>query len=565
MSVGFVMLCHTALDRAARVARHWAASGAPVVIHIDRRTARAEAAAMEQALADVPGISFSPRFACEWGSFGLVRATLAAAAQMLARHADVRHVFLASGACLPLRPLRELADYLAAHPDTDFIESVTTSDVGWTKGGLDAERFTLRFPLSWQRQRRLFDAYTWLQRRLGVRRRIPLGLVPHLGSQWWCLTRTTLDRIVTDPNRPVYDRYFRRVWIPDESYFQTLARLHSRTIESRSLTLSKFDQNGRPYVFYDDHQQLLKRSDCFVARKIWPRAERLYQTFLATPDVMPRKAEPSPGKIDKLFARAVDRRVHGRPGLYMQSRFPRRGQENGCTAGPYSVFHGFSEVFEHFDAWVTRTTGLRTHGHLFAPQAAEFAGREPTFHGAVCASAAVRDYNPQSFLTNLIWNTRGERQCFLTAARDRLAIMPFISQDQNAQVSVVTGAWAIPLAQSNEPFATIRRTAASLQKAEVDLLRSLQARHAKASVRVWSLADFIENPMEPLQAILDEINPRNQMRLTEAPRMADLAGLPYFLQTLKNQGMLPALVGDIGRLDDLLAAPAERARPYLVR
>ena len=37
MTVGFVMLCHTALDRAAQVARHWATHGCPVVIHVDKR------------------------------------------------------------------------------------------------------------------------------------------------------------------------------------------------------------------------------------------------------------------------------------------------------------------------------------------------------------------------------------------------------------------------------------------------------------------------------------------------------------------------------------------------
>ena len=37
VSVGFVMLCHTALDRAAQVTRHWAARGCPVVVHVDKR------------------------------------------------------------------------------------------------------------------------------------------------------------------------------------------------------------------------------------------------------------------------------------------------------------------------------------------------------------------------------------------------------------------------------------------------------------------------------------------------------------------------------------------------
>ena len=47
-----------------------------------------------------------------------------------------------------------------------------------------------------------------------------------MGSQWWCLTRATLRAILRDPDRPALARYFRGVWIPDESYFQTLARRH---------------------------------------------------------------------------------------------------------------------------------------------------------------------------------------------------------------------------------------------------------------------------------------------------------------------------------------------------
>ncbi|MCV2863350.1 beta-1,6-N-acetylglucosaminyltransferase [Defluviimonas sp. WL0075] len=565
MSVGFVMLCHTALGRAAQVARHWAASGAPVVIHVDARAPRTDIEAMRASCADQPNISFAPRFRCEWGTFGLVRATQAATAQMLARHPDVQHVFLASGSCLPLRPLEELRDYLARHPQTDFIESVTTADVGWTKGGLDAERFTLRFPFSWRRQRRLFDAYTRLQRRIGVRRRIPLGLVPHLGSQWWCLTRATLTRILEDPNRAIYDRYFRRVWIPDESYFQTLARLHSTRIESRPLTLSKFDHAGKPHVFYDDHLQLLRRSDCFVARKIWPGATQLYDAFLSPLGQATRAVEPNPGKIDQLFTKAAERRARGRPGLYMQSRLPRAGAENGRTAGPYSVFHGFSTLFEDFDSWLAKMLGLRVHGHLFAPERAEFAGGDGIFDGALSDSAALRDFNPRSFLTNLLWNSRGERQCFLTGPRDSLGCTGFMAQDANAQISVVTGTWAIPLSRATGDFSAIRAEAARCQKAETEMLGHLQSGGVKASVRVWPLAGFIENPMEAIQAIFDEINPRAPHRLAEVPRMVDLGGVSAFLQQLRNQGMLPTLVGDYAAIDAMLAAPHEHMRPYLVR
>ena len=565
MSLGFVMLCHTALGRAAQVARHWATRGCPVVIHVDKRVRAKAYDRLRADLADLTDIRFSPRFACEWGTWGLVAATQAASAMMLRDFPGVRHVYLASGSCLPLRPVEELVAYLDERPRTDFIESVTTEDVGWTIGGLNIERFTLRFPFSWRKQRRLFDAYVRLQRLLGFRRRVPAGLVPHLGSQWWCLTRQTLSAILDDPEREQWDRYFRRVWIPDEGYFQTLVRLYSSDVESRSLTLSKFDFQGKPHIFYDDHLQLLRRSDCFVARKIWPHADRLYATFLSDELRNQPRAEPNPGKIDRLFAKAVERRTKGRAGLYMQSRFPNSDWENGMTAAPYSVFEGFSDLFENFDLWLGKVAGSRVHGHLFAPGRAEFAGGETIYNGALSDSASLRDYDPRAFLVSLIWNTRGERQCFQFGPNDRQKIGSFLARDPNAQISVISGGWAVPLFRSNLNFGDIRREAARLQKIEAEHLDVLRSVKAKARVRIWTLADFVENPMEPLQAIIDEISPRSLRRLTEAPRMADLTGFGQFLQNLRNQGMQPVLMGDFPAGDDPRNATTRRGRPYLVK
>ncbi|OWY16549.1 glycosyl transferase [Thioclava sp. JM3] len=565
MTVGFIMMCHTALDRAAQVARFWSEGGSPVVIHVDARVTAHDYNGFKKMLADLENVSFSRRYKCEWGTWSLVAASQAAAEQMLALHADVRHVYLASGSCLPLRPLHELTDYLDARPYTDFIESVTTTEVGWTVGGIDIERFTLRFPFSWKKQRRMFDRYVEFQRRVGFKRRIPDGLVPHLGSQWWCLTRQTLSAILEDPDRALYDRYFKRVWIPDESYFQTLARLYSTSIESRSLTLTKFDFQGKPHIFYDDHLQLLRRSDCFVARKIWPKADKLYRTFLDKSPGRSVMAEPNPAKIDRLFSKSIERRTRGRPGLYMQSRFPRKDHENGKTSAPYSIFHGFSDLFENFDGWLAKYVGARVHGHLFAPERAEFAGGERMFNGCLTDNAALRDYNPRAFLTNLIWNSRGERQCYMFSPRDNQANNWFTATDPNAQISVITGAWALPLSRRNENFTTIRREAAMLQKRELEHLDILRSMYVKARVRIWTVADFIENPMEPLQTIIDEISPRATRRLTEAPQMVDLSGFNQFLQNLKNQGMQPLVMGDFPLEQSGQRDAVRRGRPYLVK
>ncbi|WP_027257049.1 beta-1,6-N-acetylglucosaminyltransferase [Leisingera aquimarina] len=564
-AVGVVMLVHTALERGVQVVQHWTASGCPVVLHVDRNVGHQAFTRFKDALANDPLVRFSARHRCEWGTWGIVAASQSASEVMLAEFPQVRHVYLASGSCLPLRPVQELIDYLAARPRTDFIESATTADVPWIVGGLSHERFTLRFPFSWKKHRYLFDRYVDLQRRLRIRRRIPPGLVPHMGSQWWCLTRQTLSAILEDPERPVYDAYFRKVWIPDESYFQTLVRQYSSNIESRSLTLSKFDFQGKPHIFYDDHLQLLRRSDCFVARKIWPHAERLYQAFLTDSAGAMKRTEPNPGKIDRIFAKAVERRTRGRSGLYMQSRFPGHGSENGITSSPYSVFQGFTELFDDFETWLARTTGARVHGHIFAPEGAAFSEGQSLVNGCLNGHASIRDYNPESFLTSLIWNTRGERQCFQFGPGDNQAVNWLLARDANVQISIISGAWAVPLFKSNRNFTELRQEAAKLQQTEAEQLQILRSQWTKARVRIWSMAEFVEAPMEPLQTIIDEIGPLAARHLSEAPKMTELEGFGQFLQNLKNQGMHPYLMGDFPVEQGPVSLSKPQRKPYLVR
>ena len=565
MSVGFVMLVHEGFLRTAQVARHLASHGYPVVIHVDKRVPNEAYQPFVDGLADLENIKFSKRHRCEWGKWSLVAATQDASALMLYSFADVRHVYLSSGTCLPLRPIEDLVHYLDQRPTTDFIESVTTEDAAWTVGGLDTERFTLRFPFSWKRQRRLFDRYVSLQRRVKFKRKIPSGIVPHLGSQWWCLTRKTLSAILEDPSRRTYDAYFKRVWIPDEGYFQSLVRKHSSNVESRSLTLSKFDYHGKPHTFYDDHLQLLRRSDCFVARKIWRNADQLYDEFLSDRSETSKTAEPNPGKIDRIFSKATDLRADGRDGLYMQSRFPVQGKGKGKTSAPYSVFEGFSDLFQDFDGWLSQLIDARIHGHLYAPDRAEFADGQDVVAGGLSSHAALRDYDPNGFLTNFIWNTRGVRQCFMHGPRDNQKIGKLISSDPNAQISVISGAWAVTLFRSADDFSNLRREAARLQRIEAEHIKQLRAHNVKARVRIWTMADFVQNPLEPLQAIVDDIGSVNVRRLTKAPQMHDLTGFSQFLQTLKNQGMNPHLMGDFPSEPDVDNLLSERKKTYLVK
>ncbi|MDJ1009545.1 MAG: beta-1,6-N-acetylglucosaminyltransferase [Paracoccaceae bacterium] len=559
--VGFLMLVHGALDRAASVARHWHSAGCPVVVHVDSRVPHSSFEAFATSLSGLENVHFVARRHCEWGTWSLVDASLAMAEEMLQAHPDVSHVFLASGACLPLRPVADLEAYLAAHRGIDFVESVAVEDVPWAKGGLDVERFQLSFPFAWKRRRRFFDLWVALQRLVARRRPMPEGVAPHLGSQWWCLTRRTVERILYDPRRRELERYFRKVWIPDESYIQTLVRLHGARVESRSLTLSKFDFQGKPHVFYDDHLDLLRRSDCFVARKIWPEADALYRAFLEGQPA-PSRAPPNPVEVDRRFARALERRTAGRDGLYSAARFPADVRELGLTAARYTVFHGLGDLFEEFPAWAEREMRLRAHGHLFAAERAEFADGLTSYAGGLADIATLRDYNPTAFLANLVWNTRGETQAFLFGPQDSQKIAPFLARDRNARIYAISGTWAVRLFRSGGSPAELRKEAARLQRIEAAHLQRLRRASTRARVRIWTLAEFLDLPSEVVQTVVEENRPQRAAGLAEAPVMHDLTGLSAFLQELKNQGMQPHLTGDVTEVARL-EAPADL--PKMVR
>jgi hypothetical protein len=557
------MLAHGRLDRAAQVARHLAGAGCPVAVHVDAKTSAVECARLAAATDGVPGVTQVARRSTPWGGWGLVAATQDAAAGLLAAHPDLTHVALISCACLPLRPVDELRAHLAARPEVDFIESATIRDVRWAQGGLDAERFTMHFPFNWKSQRRKFDLAVRVQRQMGVRRRVPDGLVPHMGSQWWCLTRATLQAILAHPRREEWERYFRRVWIPDESYFQTVARQVSDRIESRSLTFSRFDVQGRPRVFYDDHLQLLRSTDCFFARKVWPGAEGLYRHLL-TPDFpMPRDGAPRPQRADPALAAMSARRLAGRPGLLAMGRYPDAAVAEPPTAAPYAVLHGLAALVPDLGDWLAEAAGARIHGNLFAPDRVQFAGDATVYAGGLSESAALRDYDPQAFLRNLVWATRGEPQAFLFGPLDMQAILSVIARDPNARVRVVTGTWAIGLWQSGAGLDQVRGEAADLQRVETEMLAILMAPGLAADVRVWSLGEALADPGAMLDDVLKAVphGPLAAEQPQPLPRLADLAGFEGFVGGLRDRGMHPKLVGELPE-GPAQPRPARRRRPH---
>lgn len=396
-----MILAHERQDRVRFLARHLAEHQVRVVVHLDRRI-RADA------LENQPDITLIQTQASDWGRFGLVQAALDAS-KLALKDTSVSHVYLLSGSCLPIRPVGELIEHLAAHPGRDFIESVDISDDKWVEDGLSEERFTLWHPFSHRHSPRLFSASVDVQRMLRIRRRIPDGLQPRLGAQWWCLSAETLNSLLADPRLPAWRRFFRSTWIPDESFFQTVVPVVAAKTALPTLTFSRFDPRGKPYVFHDDHLQFLSAQDAYVARKIDPDAGALYEGLLR------KKHAAPPLQTDcKPIAACRAQELSEGKGLLAPGRYPGGTNQSSVeTACPYAVLVAEDgALLDRLHDRLRGLSGISLHGQLFAPDSVPLAQEASVIVGTLSAEPKIRAYRPSQFLQRLVWAERHDRTGF---------------------------------------------------------------------------------------------------------------------------------------------------------
>ncbi len=534
MSIGMALLVHEHLHRAGALVQGLTAAGCKVAIHVDAKVPYSKYNDFYQSLRGNDAVVFAPRTRCEWGRFSLVEAQLSTADTLLKAFDDVVQIMQISGSCLPNRPLPELIDFLARHPKTDFIESVAVGGMNWIKGGLEAERFSLFFPFSFLKHRRRFDALVWLQRQLKLRRKLPEGLVPHIGSQWWTLTRETLEAILNDPARPAYDRFFKQSWIPDESYFQSLARKHSHSLKSRSLTYARFDFRGKPMMFYDDHARFIEHLDSFFVRKVWHGAGALYDTLLASPRT------PAPRNPDMAVAfqasieRAESRWLKGREGLFMQGRAPRLIDLN--TATPYTVLSGFDRVFDGLAPWLHQHTGVILHEHMWSKNKDQFAEARKLLKRNMASSRRIRDNNAEGFLLNFVWNHADDDPIFNFNPNTSPSLAKFISKDPNARVYHIRSAWLLGLMRENvTDLPTLRARVQRMALKEQAQLAALE--NGRANVRIITLAEIFSQPGAVLEDILVSLRPRMDSSNRDLPAFKPHQGLKDYVEFLKDSGL----------------------------
>ncbi len=566
MKLGFVILAHENLHRVEQLARHLAEQKCVVSVHIDKNTKNGDFQELVHNLADVEEVVFAPRTACEWGRFSIVKATLDASQKLLDTFPDTSHVCLISGSCLPVRPIRQFHKFLQRNQNTDFIESVSVQNNYWVKGGLNEERFALYFPFSWRKNRWLFDRFVDVQRKLKIKRKTPDLLVPHIGSQWWCLTKRTLKKILDDPRRPYYDSYFKRAWIPDESYFQTLARLHSKKLESRSLTFSKFDFVGKPYTFYNDQLDLLMSSDCFMARKIWCGADDLYAILLDGKRANQPMTKANPKRLTETFEAADQTRCEGGEGRFHPGRFPLgQAERSGVSAGEYTVFVGFKNLYEHFPEWLERNTETLSHGQIFAPRRVGKSKPDHHFKGNLPAETGIRNRNVRSYLSNFLWENRDRHQSFIYELRDHKQVPGIFAHDHKAKIVMIRHSWLLSLVNQKTSFRETLLLAQKFHKIEQDFLDEMAVADKSSRLMLVELDAAVQDTSAMLLQATEHLVSPNWQRLQVMPKMHNLEKLDSLVRKLRNKGLKIRYEQKQKTKPKEVSAPSGYSKPYVVK
>ncbi|MEM9855513.1 MAG: DUF5928 domain-containing protein, partial [Pseudomonadota bacterium] len=187
------------------------------------------------------------------------------------------HFYMLSGDCMMIKTAEYAHAFLDAS-DVDYIENHDFFESDWIKTGMKEDRLIYRHVFNERTQKTRFYWSLNTQRRLGLERAVPDDLQIMIGSQWWCLRRSTVEAVLkfSRARRDVL-RFFATTWIPDETFFQTLVPhlVPKEEIECRTLTFLMFSDYGMPVTFYNDQYDLLMGQDFLFARKISPEAKEL--------------------------------------------------------------------------------------------------------------------------------------------------------------------------------------------------------------------------------------------------------------------------------------------------
>ncbi len=205
--IAYFLLVHRFPEQFKRLFRAIYLPGNHYLIHVDKSSGPELVADIKSFLAPYQGVEMLPSRRALWGGYSLVDAELRGMARLLKMGANWRYFINLSGQDFPLKSQEHIRAFLACHRDTQFIRYVDQAKVRPdTMNRLD----------SWfiEAFQRIFRTH--------IPRQFPKGATPYIGTQWKIVSRRFCEFVCEDPLADRFKSFYRRSFIADEGFFQTV-------------------------------------------------------------------------------------------------------------------------------------------------------------------------------------------------------------------------------------------------------------------------------------------------------------------------------------------------------
>lgn len=256
--IAYFILVHRYPEQFKRMFRAIYLPGNSYVVHVDKSSGTALEAEVRAFLAPYQGVDMIASRKALWGGYSLVDAELRGMARLLEMSPGWTHFINLSGQDFPLKSQAHVRDYLAANPGRQFIrfadQAQVRPDTMDRVGNYAIEAMGRMF-----------------RTRIG-RPYLP-GARPYIGTQWKAVTRAFCDFVCHDPSAERFKAFYKKTFIPDEGFFQSVmlnTRGHGEVVNDDLRTIDWVpDGHGelRPHVFTTADAPRLKFSPDLFARK----------------------------------------------------------------------------------------------------------------------------------------------------------------------------------------------------------------------------------------------------------------------------------------------------------
>ncbi len=243
MKIAYCILAHNNPEHLIRLTKAIATPNTHSFVHID---AKSDVKILES---ENPQLTLvKNKVPVYWGSFHIVQATLNTFQEALA-HADYDYFVVLSGADYPIKSNEYIQNFFEKNFPANFMSSVKMPGNGKT---MDRVEFPW-LPASTKTP----GMKAWLRkiinkviRALRIKHHLPKpfnNFTFYGGSAWVAFTRETVEYILKfAETNPRFQKFFKHVLLPDESYFQTLLLNTKSNLPRENAIMYTIWQEGSP-------------------------------------------------------------------------------------------------------------------------------------------------------------------------------------------------------------------------------------------------------------------------------------------------------------------------------